>query len=170
MFGIKHTIYLVLVLMMGLSGCSSQKKLETQTPFVLGGASYQEWMGGREASGTGSEVRIVLSRMNEEEVSFQNIYFRGKVAKVSVETEDTGMVAIAKFSGQKPDIVMHADPKKEVGNQPPDLNTQAATEFPFELRKDEAVLSYLEDDKLKYTKITGVKQKPARIYPSRPQN
>ena len=84
--------------------------------------------------------------------------------------EDEGTMATAKFENHKPDIVMHSDPKKEVGNQPPRLRTEEEKTFPFELNADEAVLSYLENGKVKYVKISGVKDKPARIYPGRPKN
>ncbi len=155
---------------MGLSGCASQKKLETSTPFTIGPAICQEWVAGKEESGSGEVIKITINEMAAEKVELQNIYFRGSMAKVIMEMEDKGMTASARFEKHKPDMIMHADSTKEVGNQPPKLKSKDGKEFPFELQRDEAVLSYLEDDKVKYVKITGIVDKPARIYPGRPQN
>ena len=167
----KNTVYILLSLIMGLSGCSSQKKLETSTPFVLGPAICQEWYAGKEESGSGQVLKITINEMSSEEVNLQNVYFRGAMSKVNMEMEDKGMMAVARFKKEgKKDMVMHADSTKEVGNQPPKLRSKEEMEFPFELKRDEAVLSYLEDDKVKYVKIIGVVEKPARILPSRPEN
>jgi hypothetical protein len=65
---------------------------------------------------------------------------------------------------------MHSDPKKEVGNQPPGSISKKDKEFPFELKKDEAVISYKnsagdpQKSKITYFKITGIKTKPSLIY------
>ncbi|MEX0289016.1 MAG: hypothetical protein AB3N14_07875 [Flavobacteriaceae bacterium] len=167
----KKLLYIILGCIVTLYSCSSQKKLEVSTPFTLGASSCQEWVGGKEESGKGQLVKIAISEMKGEKVAFQNIYFRGQMAKVTMEMEDEGMIATAKFFDQKkPDIIMHADATKEVGNQPPRQKPLGEKEFPFELKETEAVLSYLEDEKVKYVKIVGIIEKPSRIYPSRPQN
>ena len=78
----------------------------------------------------------------------QQAFFRGRVADIKVEEKDGEWMAIANFINQreeKPDMVMHADPKKEVGNRPPKLEEK----FPFELGPDECVVSYMEDGKTK---------------------
>ena len=67
---------------------------------------------------------------------------------------------------------MHADPTKEIGNQPPSLQKSEPADFPFELGKDEAVISYLENGKKKkfFYKIKEVKEMLPLVYPSRPKN
>ena len=42
--------------------------------------------------------------------------------------------------------------------------------FPFELLNDEAVISYLENDIMKYLKLTNISQKESIPYPSAPRN
>ncbi|NAS10934.1 hypothetical protein [Poritiphilus flavus] len=165
----RYSIYILFSLVMGLGGCSSQKKLETSTPFVLGPTICQDWIGGRAESGSGRVLRIAVREMPDEGISLQNVYFRGHMAKIDMVMEDNGMIALAKYElkSEKPDMIMHADSTKEVGNQPPKLKSK---EFPFDLQKDEAVLSYLQDDKIKYVKISGVVDKPARVYKGRPKN
>jgi hypothetical protein len=166
----KNLIYIVLSGILGLYGCSSQKKLETSPPFTLGTATSQKWAGGREESGSGEVIKITVKEMTGEEVTLQNIYFKGTMSEVVMEMEGDGMMATAKFHDKKPDMIMHADSTMEVGNQPPELKSEEQKEFPFDLKETEAVLSYLENDKVKYVKIIGIVNKPARIYPGRPQN
>ncbi|MEN1785902.1 MAG: hypothetical protein AAGF77_12275, partial [Bacteroidota bacterium] len=53
----------------------------------------------------------------------------------------------------KPDIIMDLDPRKEVGNRPP----QPKELFPFALTSEEYVLSYKKDQSIQYAKLKGVK-------------
>ena len=127
-----------------------------------------------EESGSGMRFR---ARWNPKDPSAQQVdslFFRGRVYKLKVTDSETGFILEASRAEsplEKPDIIMHADSTKEIGNQPP-KPLPSARSFPFELQPDEAVISYiLKADGLKYyTKITGVVEKPSRIYPGRPQH
>jgi len=171
----KHSIYIVLSLVMGLTGCSSQKKLEPMPPFVLGKATCQEWIGGQEESGSGFQLMIPIEEKMITDIAFKEVFFRGRVLESSIKNKDGKAFVVCNYVNQKtekPDIIMHSDATKEVGNQAPKLKSKAGNNFPFELQEDEAVLSYVENNskKAKYVKISGVKDKPARIYPGRPKN
>ena len=94
--------------------------------------------------------------------------------KLTREDTETGFRIVGMYQEQSPgstDIVMHADSLREVGNQPP-YALPSAKDFPFDLRPDEAVLSYWEgsSEKRYYHKITGVLEKGGRIYPERTKN
>ncbi len=168
-YTMRNAVFIILILTSVLAGCSPQKKLETNTPFVYGEATVEPWTAGREESASGTLVKISLSEMAADEVELQNIYFRGQMAAVSMDMDGRGMMAIATFPGTTgTDMVMHRDPTKEVGNQPPKKLNDGV--FPFVLKADEAILSYLEKDKVKYAKIKGVKEVTGRIYPGRPEN
>lgn len=166
----KNFTYILLGLTIGLTGCSSQKKLESNPPFTIGATTAQQWVGGREESGMGMTLKIQISKMKGEGVPLQSVYFRGDLSPLSMEMEAQGMMAVAKFEKEKPDIIMHADSTKEVGNKPPKRKTNKNEVFPFNLQPDEAVISYLENDKIKYTKITGIKEKQPIAYPTKPKN
>jgi len=153
--------YTILAMIFTLSGCSSQKKLVKNHPFELGQATCQTWVGGRPESGSGINLEIPVSNSPNEKM--QQAYFREKVATVKLNTVDGKLVAKASFlnaNADKPDIVMHSDGTKEVGNQPPKLQEKS----PFEMADDECVISYLDGDKMKYFKIEGVKEKEPLIY------
>ncbi len=88
-----------------------------------------------------------------------SVYFRGRVTKLALKDAQY----IGKFNDPvKPDMIMSGDAREEAGNQPPTLQPK----IPFELSKNECVISYTEDGKKKYYKISQVKEKAALIYPS----
>ncbi len=155
--------YIILALGFSLSGCNSQKKLVENPPFETGEATCQQWVGGRAESGSGTLLQIPLSNDNVGQRKLQKAYFRGKVADIKMKSNDGVWFAEANFKKKrtnKPDITMHRDPKKEVGNQPPPIKE----EFPFELGESECVISYEEEGKTKYFKISDIKEKKPLLY------
>lgn len=130
----KTITYVILILGLSFTGCKSQKKLVQNPPFQIGEATCQSWLGGRAESGSGMLLKVPILSDNMDEMKFQQAYFRGKVADLSMKSKEGSWFAEANFKSQnmeKPDMVMHSDPKKEVGNQAPKLNEK----IPFEDRK-----------------------------------
>lgn len=153
----------MVVLTLSFSGCSSQKKMVEQPPFELGDATCQSWTGGRAESGSGMLLEIPLIGEMSEDIMLKQAYFRGKITDVKMENTENGWVAKANFRNQsreKPDMVMHADSRKEVGNRPPAIKEK----FPFELEEDQCVVSFMDGETVKYFKIEGVKEKKPKIY------
>ncbi|NJB71537.1 hypothetical protein GGR42_001999 [Saonia flava] len=159
----KNLIYSGIILTLLFSGCSSQKILQTEAPFVLGNVTAQKWVGGMEQTGTGYELKIPIPEILKDNVVLEEVFFRGRIAEITMENKQ---VAMAKYTSSKPDIIMHADPKEEVGNQPPSMDKKSKKKFPFELTSSEAVLSYNEDGKTKYFKIKKVKELAPKIFPA----
>lgn len=171
MNSIQSTILILLVLGMTITSCSSQKKLQVDVPFEMGTTTVQEWLGGKEESGTGFLVTIPVSALSKE-VRFQELYFRGQIKQVTTENDGDGITLKANFvnKSQKSDIIMHADPKKEVGNQPPSIKAEGAKDFPFGLNSQEAVLGFIVKNRMKYVKISAIKEKQPLIYSTKPKN
>ena len=170
----KNVVYIILGCILALQGCSSQKKLESSAPFVIGQATCQQWTGGKEESGTGFRLQLPIASVDTDNIEFKQVFFRGNTIGIEVERANENMTLVCDYFYEKtvkPDIIMHADAKEEVGNQPPKLKHKK-DKFPFELKPDEAVISYLVNgsNKLRYIKIGEVVDKPSRIYRSRPQN
>lgn len=165
---------LLLVTIFSLYGCSSQKKLTMAPPFSINNPSYQEYAGGREESGTGFILNFPVDIETGSEIEFLEVFFRGHVLQAELEKDGENLYISCDYKdvieGKKPDIIMHSDPKKEVGNQPPGSISKENQDFPFELKEDEGVVSYKntagdpQKNKIAYFKITGIKTKPALIY------
>ena len=172
----KKSIIIAASFILGLFGCTSQKKIVENAPFVIDKPSCQQFAAGREEGGSGFVLKIPIASVTEAEVTFGDVYFRGHVLSSTTQKEGNKQVLICEFTnkkdGPKPDIIMHADPMEEIGNQPPSISKQQEKEFPFELAKDEAVLSFRAKgkNKWKFYKISGVKDKEPLIYPERPKN
>jgi hypothetical protein len=163
------------VLLMGLLGCTSQKKLVKDAPFSVVGPSSQEFASGMEQGGTGFTLEIPLEEIPSD-IEFLIVYFRGQLLQPEVTEEDGRAALLCNFRRESPKgegkFVMHSDPMEEVGNQPPAKLKEETEPFPFELKADEAVLEYKEIGKSKsrFYKIGGIKEKAPLLYPSRPQN
>ena len=61
---------------------------------------------------------------------------------------------------------MHDDPMEEVGNQPP-AEIIKKEDYPFELKPDEAVITYRHKGKTRYVKIGDIKDKSPMIFQGR---
>lgn len=166
----KRSMFVLLILMMGLYACSSQKKLTAEAPFTISKAICQTWVGGMEQTGHGTEVTLDLEALQTDQIILKEMYFRGRIGDITMATTADGIKATCNFIEQPKEIAMHSDPAKEVGNQPPRLKSEKEMKFPFELEPDEAVVSYMENDSLKFFKVVDVVDKPGRIYQSRPNN
>lgn len=109
-----------------------------------------------------------------DNIRLDTLYFRGRALKPEIEDTETGMRLTASYTKmvwKKEDMVMSADSLQEVGNQPP-LPYEKPGSSPFDLKRDEAVLTYTleEDGERYYYKIVGIKELMPRNYPGRPQN
>ena len=147
-----------------LAACSTQKKLETAVPFSLGEVYGQKWRVENATNDSGYEVIIPIIRLDEKEAVLQNLYHKGKMVELAIELRAIGTIAIAAYSKKdllkKEFLVPHTSIKKRR------KNAKKMELFPFELRETEAVLSYLQNDKVKYVKLTGIRQNPIAVYPS----
>ncbi|MDX1314651.1 MAG: hypothetical protein R3356_04045 [Eudoraea sp.] len=165
----RYSVTILVVVLFGLSGCSSQKKLVKQAPFIVEKPTCTPFDGGRETSGSGFTLRLPVSLQTGDELVFEKVFFRGHVLDSKLVTEDGMQYLQCKYKRevkQKPDIVMHDNPIMEVGNQPP-AEIREKEDYPFKLNPDEAVISYLHKGKTRFAKISGVKDKSPVIFPGR---
>jgi len=156
----------------GFAGCASQKQYEENPPFVISDPTVQMMAAGREEGGVLTELSFRWTAEDPGEVEPDSLYFRGRTLIPVLTDTETGVVLSARYpSGtlEKPDLIMHADSLREAGNQPP-APLPDPHPFPFDLKRDEAVLSYRlkGDTARRYYRITGIVEKPIRVLPGRP--
>lgn len=146
------------------SSCASQK-LESNLPFTLEEIYVQDWVGGRAESGKGTYVVIAIADLPAS-VQLSQLYYKNQVSDFTNQSAGDKKQFRANFKPvSKPDIQMHADASKEVGNMPPTLGVKV----PFEIQKGEALLEYLEGNKTKYFILKNLEKKELLTFPSRPQ-
>ncbi|UOB16017.1 hypothetical protein [Abyssalbus ytuae] len=145
------------IIMVGFSGCGSSQKLVKEVPFTLGEVMIEKWENNEDNS---NSTNIFIPVEQGKEIELDSVYFREKVVKLAKIQRDSYLVYIGKFKNApspKNDIIMHADPKKEYGNKPPQKNKK----IPFKLEKNQAVVSFDHEGEKKYYKIDSIKQGPS---------
>lgn len=153
-----------LTLLILFSNCGSGKTetstyfFEENPPFRVEAASYQQWVAGTPQGGSGVNVFISFSTI-QESVVFKEIYFRGKKTEV-VTSAAVRVQYVGYFKNEsKQDVIMDSNSIKEAVNTPPN-------KIPFQLNDDEAVISYEFNREIGYFKIENLEQKEMLAYPA----
>ena len=142
----------ILILTISFTQCASSK-FEQKPPFTIKEATYTNITGGMPGNNS-VDLKIFFSA--EKEVSFEQLYFINRITKAIIETKEGIRYIVGRYNtsakNSKYDLELHGDSQKEYGNQPPQ------EVFPFELKNNEAVLSYKEGNQTKYVKIENIKE------------
>jgi hypothetical protein len=149
--------------LISLFHCSSSKNhseisFEKTSPITIEKPYYQSWIAGIQGGGSG--INLYLPVQNKE-LKLDSAYFRGMIAKV--QSINLGYVSYFKTAlNQNEDIIISSELDAEYGNQLPEKKY----EFPFILKENECVISFREDNKIKYFKIENLFEMPSQQYPS----
>lgn len=162
---------LVFALTLGFSQCNGAKNVimisETVTisKALKTQVYYQNWVAGVRGGGSGTDLYVSKSAVVNRELV--TAYFRNKEVKFEPLNNNTS-VYIARFKGdanQLQDKIMNADGMQEYGNKAP----VKVDSIPFVLGVNDAVVSYLENNSMKYLKLVNIPEKPMLAYPSAPR-
>lgn len=155
---------LMLLVMASFSQCAGSKKIQDKAPVTIDQAYCQSWVAGIEGGGSGLDIFIPIKN---KFFPLDSVYFRGKVTKLEIAPDSLMFIGRFKMAFNQPkDIIMHKDPKKEIGNQMPEIPKK----IPFDLKDDECVISYLDDEETKYFMVKNIVEKPILAYPAAPPN
>lgn len=147
------------LLSVSFSQCASTMKLQKEAPTTFGETYFQEWVAGVKGGGSGINVFI---EVKGENLVLDSIYFRENVSNFETKPSNPKLF-IGRFKGEANKeelaIITTSDEKVE------------KSDFPFDLKENECVVSYKHGDKLKYYKITKLKEKSVEALPmSTPSN
>lgn len=144
---------LVILLSFAFFGCGASKvKAQNEHPFKVLSATY--------ANSVVEQTDLVLTTLkittNNKEIQLDSVYFRNNSASLKRVDSIENSLFIGSFTTSKTphDLILHADPKEEFGNKPP----VTASKLPFEIKENEAVVSYFYKDKINYYQILEVKE------------
>lgn len=155
----------LLFVMASFSQCSSSKKMQKKAPVKIAETYSQYWIAGIRGGGGGTNVFIKLA--DKSNTTLDSLYFRGEVVALEFDNDNNYVGRFLSDVNKGPeDLVMNGDAKKEFGNSVP-LKRE---KFPFELKDNEAVVSYKDRGKTKYFKIQDIEDKPSLAMPSSPPN
>lgn len=161
----KHIIKLlgITVLLVSFSSCGGSKAndslypFEEDPPFTLGEVYFQEWVAGVRGGGSGVNVHFTIEEYADE-VKIKELYFRNKVVKIKRSPQNRDAFIGFFKTALNQDVVMDRDPAKEAENTPPEA-------FPFQLEKNEAVVSYVHNGETYFLVLDQMEEKPQLAYP-----
>ncbi|MDY7394644.1 hypothetical protein UMM65_05280 [Aureibaculum sp. 2210JD6-5] len=151
------------ILILSLFTNCASGQFDKKPPFTITKAQQQEWVGGKPGS-KGTMVTIEFAEKIDDNIQFDSIYYNNKFVNISVDSSDEKTVISGKFNSSDVTdkmIILDKDPKKEFGNKPPSLDKKS----PFELSKNECVISYTINNKKRYFKLDTLQKGKMIIYP-----
>jgi len=150
-------------ILLGFSQCGNSKettyKVQEKSVFKITKATFKEWVSGVIGGGSGVNVFFTIDNFDSSKIILDSIFFRGQKTKVEIKNS----LFIGRFKteiNQQPDIIISSDTNAEYGNKVP-IKT---TKIPFDLKDNEAIISYKENGKQKYYRQELQKEKPD-LYP-----
>lgn len=150
----------ILILAFSLTQCASVK-MENNHPFKIESASYSHVTGG--VKGSYNSTNLIINFTAKEPVDFQKVYFQNRITNAVIEQHNDKQYITARYKTSsdedRKDLILHADPKEEFGNTP----NNPTEKFPFELKENEAMVSYTIGDKIHYVKVENI-EKQKKIF------
>ena len=156
----------ILIFALSFTQCANIK-LEATPPFTIKSVSYSHITGGLPGN---SSLNLMIKFSANKNIDFKNVYFQNRIVTAVIEEKQGEKYIAARYktsTGENNvDLVLNADPKKEYGN-----TAQNENKFPFDLKENEAIVSYKTGNKTQYYKIKGIiKSKRVFMPSSKPQN
>ena len=156
----------ILIFALTFAQCASMK-LDANPPFKVESSSYSHITGGLPGN---SVLNLMIEFSATETINFQKVYFQNRIVNAVIEKKQGKNYIAARYktssNSDSKDMVLHADSKKEFGN-----TAVAKEKTPFELKDNEAIVSYKVGEKIYYYKIENVKKENSVFMPSaKPQN
>jgi len=159
--------FILLFVFTNATQCKSAKKnaeakkmvIETQSEIQTGQVYFQKWVAGRQEADSG--INIYFPNLtNKNNYPLKQVFFRGMIGEMR-----SGKASyFANLTYNKKDIIMSNEPNAEYGNTLPN----SSEDFPFTLKDNECIISYIDDGKIKYHKIGNIVEKQAQYLPSAP--
>jgi len=147
------------IVIMSFSQCSSAQ-FDKKAPVTITNAFYNNWVGGR--PGVKGILITIKAKTPETDIIFDSIFYNNKRVKLESQLQKNELILTGNFAirSKRDHIIMHADPKEEFGNRPP--NTSA--KISFELHDNEAVISYFIKSKKRFYKLSNIKKAKTVYY------
>jgi len=151
------SILVSVIILLSFSFCCATKSnvkdlAQENHPFKVTKATYNTWVGGQPGV-RGIKVAITI---DNPEIQLDTVYFRNKkfALKRSVNSIPSIFVGIFTLPNTENDYILHGNPLNEYGNTPPKVSLN----IPWELKKNEAVISYIYEGNTHYYKIENVEE------------
>ncbi len=153
--------FATLLILVGFSECATTQ-FEQNPPFTITSAVYNNWS---VKTTTHKGMTVNIGYDSKYVMKFDSIYFSKRAEKLTMsKVKEKKMISAIFSSTEKPDIILHEKSTKEIHNTFPEIK-----KMPFELKQNEAIISYKIKDKIKYFKIKSIKKGKTIFYDSIPK-
>ena len=150
----------VLIILFGFSQCGGSTFVKNP-PFKVEKAFYNKWVGGQPGA---SGIKLEMHLRNADRIIFDSLYFQNKKTRVVLRSLGDTLQLIGHYSTSKrknSNFILDVDVKKEFQNAPP-----ITENFPFDLKYNEAILSYKKGKKIVFFKIENIKKVQSIPFPT----
>ena len=147
-------IGLLFITAISLTFCAMKQEFQTEFPQEIQSVFYHKEKNGMESS----VINFYIEFKNplSANIKLEKIYFHNQESPVQeITLKDFKSTFLQ--SNKKEDLIMDKNPAKEYGNRAPVIEKSK-----FDLKPNEAVLEYKQDNKTQFFKITNLKEKPLR--------
>lgn len=147
-------IGLLFITAISLTFCAMKQEFQTEFPQEIQSVFYHKEKNGMESS----VINFYIEFKNplSANIKLEKIYFHNQESPVQ-EITPKDFKSTFLQSNKKEDLIMDKNPAKEYGNRAPVIEKSK-----FDLKPNEAVLEYKQDNKTQFFKITNLKEKPLR--------
>lgn len=159
----KRPINGFIVILFVLFGCVPKKGLKTELPFRLGQVYAQRWIVEDNPEEIGYDVIIPIQSLDTRRASLQKLYHRGKGTDIKIKLRKIGAVAVAEYP---PGILGESNTIESDKSTPDRESNLDKPLLPYQITGTQAILTYLEEGKIKYFKIADIRQNPIMSYSS----
>ncbi len=139
----------VFLMCCGSSKAPNKSSLQNNPPFKVVEATYSKQFDEQ----TGVNNIIIRISINNPEILLDTVYFRNNSSILILDKSDSNSAYVGSLvlPRKNQNFNLNLDSKKEYGNQAPDISRK----IPFELKENEAIVSYLLKNKRTYFKISN---------------
>ena len=158
---LKVIIVLLSIVTLSCGGSKTSDMKFTKTPpFSISKIYSQKWVAGVQGGGSGTNLYVSIKDISEG-VEIKEFYFGNKLTEVKHTSKDNYIGHFKNKTNQ--DVIMDGNATNEAVNIPPQKS-------PFQLAKNEAVISYSDSDnyqegKIYYYRISNIEEKEMLAYP-----
>ena len=141
----------------GLYSCANSKKAREGAPVSFQKPFYTITEAKSSEDQRILELFLPLNSQIQSSIVLDSVYFRGRSAKLETLSENAEIL-VGRFkmhsSQANDDRIMSSDPREEYGNKPPIV----LQDFPFDLKADQAMVSYQRQGDTRHFKVTGIQK------------
>ena len=148
------TIISLFTISISLTFCAMKQELQSEFPQEIKSVCYPKDTISNQDEKTHLYIEFIKPLASP--IKLEKIYFQNQTAVVVQVTTST-FVAHFKEQDKNQDLILDSNPAKEYGNKAPIIAKST-----FDLKSDEAVLEYKNNNKTQFFKITNIIEKTVK--------